>query len=157
MAPFTALAITTGMYVVTSMTANTSTGLPYFVVACALLMTGIAHKIFMGAFQRPFCLYTVIEVPQLPASRIMAANTTDTQSSAVFIVALMTGLTIHSNSLKRSSDVTRLAGNRCVQTNQRKVSKVMIEHNIQMPALFVMAVTTLLTLLALVNIYVGMT
>ena len=90
MAPVTAVAVTTAMLVVTSMTADAFTGLPYLVVACTVLVTGVTHKVLMGPFQGPVSLRTMIEAPQLPAGWIMAVNTTDTQSSAVFIFALMT-------------------------------------------------------------------
>lgn len=49
-----------------------------------------------------------------------------------------------------------LAGNRCVQPDQGKICQVMIEHYILVPALFVMAIATLLTLLSSVYICKGM-
>lgn len=120
-------------------------------------MTGDTVDALMSAIQPEVCLFTVVELPQRPAIGVMATPAVRTQTSLMYIIRLMTCITVTGRPLELGRQVTLLARRYRMQANERETCHVMHEAYAVTPAILIMTVLTLLALLALVDIVRRMT
>lgn len=83
--------------------------------------------------QRKLRLNVMIELPGLPASRVVATVALVTQSAAMRIVTTMTCDTVILGIVKRRGRMTLTAGHVRVRADQRKTGNVMIEPQLSSP------------------------
>lgn len=83
-------------------------------------MTAVAMNLFVRAFNLEFGLLVMIEPPDFPAIRIMAALTVFTQLAFVFVILVMTAITFNLCVLITGCYMTFLTWYYGVKTDQRE-------------------------------------
>lgn len=97
------------------------------------LVAGVAVEPLVGAIQREARLPRMIELPSLPAVRVVAPRTLGTEPALVKLV-LMTSAAGCGRILEAGCAVTLLAGDGRVQPNQGKTRDIMVERDLLAPA-----------------------
>ena len=125
MAPIALLTESAAMYVITPVTADTDTGLPFG--AAARSMTGVAHQPFMRTDQGKVGLLIVIESPVVPSHGVVAVVTGLTKGALVGVFARMTIHTAPVQCLELEGFVTLLTGCGPVHADQREPGEVVLK------------------------------
>lgn len=108
-------------------------------------MTRITVQIFVRTIKPESGLRAVIELPQEPAVRVVAAFTIWSQGTLMFIICLMAFDTGERRLMKGRSKVTFLAWRCCMQPQQWESRNVMIKKDAYTPASIVVATTAVVT------------
>ena len=116
-----------------------------------LAMTAIAIQTFMSAFQPETGAGGVIEIPQAPAARVVAAFALRPQTALVHVILFMTCQAFCFDVLELGRGVAFLAFHGHVLAQQRKVGAAMIEGGL-FPVLRAMALLAFFALLAFVHV-----
>lgn len=117
-------------------------------------MTGITANVDVCAEQRKGCAHVMVEIPQVPCHRVVAAVTLRREIAPVWVALAMAIYAISGRIGKAVRKVAGLAIGRLVIAEQREAGQVVIEEDPVVPDLFVMTVCALDTLRSLVRIVV---
>jgi len=110
-----------------------------------LLMAAGASDFAVRAGEGEASFLSVVELPNIPAVRVVAVDALFAQGAFVYVVALMTAATILRDAFVARAHVTLHAGNGDVQSKQRKAAQIVIKRDFDSPAL---ALMTLLAVFA---------
>lgn len=115
-------------------------------------MATFAGQSLMRAIQDIVGLLVVVEYPQWPAVRVMAAIA---EWAEALMVRVITPVTVDAGAgsiLVSGRQMTFFTGHDCMQADERELSQVMIEKYFPAPCLLVVTVVASFPLLAVVNI-----
>lgn len=122
----------------------------------AFMATGTI-QLAMCAGERKFGGLVVIELPDVPAIRRMTTGAVLTEAAFVTILGLMTAVTIALGVLKLLREMALLARHRHMQTDQRKISEIVIKANVLTPTIGHVALLALRAKLTEVDVLGTMT
>ena len=117
-------------------------------------VTTFAGKSFVRPVQDVVGLRAVVENPQRPAVRVMAAVAGRAEAMAMFVVALMTIDTGAGSILVSRRKMTLFTGGNGMQTDERKSSQIMVEEYLLSPRVLVVTVLAMLPFLTVVDIVI---
>lgn len=106
----------------------------------------------VGAVERESGSCLVVEVPELPAVRVVTVVALRSEASAMHIHGCMTRRTVERGVLECLRDVAFLACDERVRSDQGQPCEIVIEEYVTVPAALVMALLAGRSLLALVDV-----
>lgn len=117
-----------------------------------LVVTARTGQLPMRAGQREPGLFVVIEIPVIPAARVVALAAGLAETALVFVIGTMTIAANARGVLEHAIHVTACAGQRVVQTDQREFGQAVVEGELLFPARFGMTFFAGVALLPLVYV-----
>lgn len=118
------------------------------------VVTGLTNHLFMSAGERIFGLPRMVKAPPRPSVRVVTICATRTKFRLMEV--LVTLFTNHRFVLVGRRPVAFLAGDRRMQTDQRKARDLVVERNAFPPIHIVVAALAALTQLSFVGILLAM-
>src|SRR5258705_8370474 len=131
-AALTLLPVLAEMNVVLQVAGNT--GLRELHLVRRLAMAALADKLRVRAVELEARFLAVVEVPDAPAVRRMAARAVRAEAALVDVVALVAVDALRADVAIRARDMALLAGNGDVQADEREARQVVIEAHVLVPA-----------------------
>jgi hypothetical protein len=116
-------------------------------------MTLVAIDLAVFTLQGKISLFIVIEGPQQPSIGVVAVTTLLTHASLMWLIILMTREAGGIRLLKFSTEMAGFTSGNTMYSDQGKACNVMFEEELDIPALFIVTISTILTQLILVHIH----
>ena len=120
-------------------------------------VTAVASQSFVRTVEDIVGLLVMVEYPQRPAVRVMAAIAVWAETLTVNIIAPVAVDTGVGGILVGGRKMTLFTRNHCMQSDERKLGQVVIEEDFSSPRVFVMTIAALFPLLTIVNVVARMT
>ena len=152
MAALALSAETTAVFVIGRMAGDTELRLIECMTLHRVAVAGLADQTAMGTFETEVGGLVVIELPERPTIRVMAACAIIAERLLVHVVLAVAVIAACGDILESRGGLTLFAGRSGMQANQREVRQIMIEYHLVTPAAFAVAARTILALLTAMDI-----